>query len=130
MPAAPITGLYASLCAIIMVALASRVARIRWQTGAGVGETGDKRLARAIRSHSDAVEYIPIAVILLLMAELNGSNHALLHACGIILVAARIAHAIGLLGSAGVSAGRVIGVGCTVAVIGVLAVVDLSTIVL
>jgi len=127
MAPAPITGLYAALCALIMLAYAARIVRIRWQTRTGLGDGGDRRLARAIRIHANAVEYVPIALILLLIAELNGLTPVLLHLCGITLVLARVAHAIGLLKSAGVSAGRAIGFVGTVGVIGVLAIIDISS---
>ena len=122
----PITGLYAGLCAVILLVLAVRVILLRWSTKTGIGDGGDRRLARAIRIHGNAIEYVPIALILMLVAELSGAAPALLHGCGIALVAARISHALGLAGTAGVSVGRSLGVTATFAVILVLAWVDLS----
>jgi uncharacterized membrane protein YecN with MAPEG domain len=107
----PLTGLYAALCALIVLALALR----------GIGDGGDRRLARAIRVHGNAVEYVPLALILMLVVELGGAGHALVHGCGIALVAARLAHAFGLARSAGASPGRLIGTTVTFAVIAVLA---------
>ena len=122
----PITGLYAGLGAVILLALAVRVILLRWSTKTGIGDGGDRRLARVIRIHGNAIEYVPIALILMLVAELSGAAPALLHGCGIALVAARISHALGLAGTAGVSVGRSLGVTATFAVILVLAWVDLS----
>ena len=123
---APITGLYAALCALVVLALALRVILLRWSTKTGIGDGGDRRLARAIRIHGNAVEYVPLALILLLLAELSGASPSLLHGCGIVLVVARIAHALGLARTAGVSIGRSLGVTATFAVILVLAWVDLA----
>jgi len=121
-----ITALYAALCAFIVLALAMRVVVIRFRTRTGIGDGGNPQLARAIRIHGNAIEYVPIALVLLLVAELDGTRPALLHGCGIVLVVARIVHALGLAGSAGLSVGRGIGVTGTVGVIAVLGVIDLA----
>jgi uncharacterized membrane protein YecN with MAPEG domain len=121
-----ITALYAALCAFIVLALAVRIMVMRFRMRTGIGDGGDSRLARAIRIHGNAIEYVPIALVLLLVAELDGARPALLHGCGIVLVVARIAHALGLVRSPGLSLGRGIGVTGTVGVITVLAVFDLA----
>ena len=122
----PLTGLYAALCALIVLALALRVIALRWSTKTGIGDGGDRRLARAIRVHGNAVEYVPLALILMLVVELGGAGHALVHGCGIALVAARLAHAFGLARSAGASPGRLVGTTATFAVIAVLAATALA----
>ena len=122
----PIAGFYAALCALLVLVLALRVIALRWSTRTGIGDGGDRRLARAIRIHGNAIEYVPIALILLLAAELSRASPALLHGCGIVLVASRAAHALGLARTAGTSIGRMLGVIGTVGVIGVLAVVDIA----
>ncbi len=122
----PLTGLYAALCAVIVLALALRVIVLRWSTRTGLGDGGDRRLARAIRVHGNAIEYVPLALILMLIVELGGANRMLLHGCGIALVAARIAHAYGLARTAGASTGRVLGTTVTFATIVVLVATALS----
>ena len=126
MPAVPITGLYAALCALLVLALAGAVIRLRWRTKAGIGDGGDRRLARAIRVHANAVEYVPLALVLLLVAELDHAGPALLHGCGVALVVARVAHAIGLSRTAGASPGRMLGTVGTFGVVIVLAAVDVA----
>jgi uncharacterized protein len=123
---APITALYGAILSLLVLALALRVILLRWQTKAGIGDGGDRRLARAIRIHGNAIEYVPLALILMLGAELDHAGPALLHGCGIALVLARAAHAVGLSRTAGVSIGRAAGVLGTFAVIIVLAVVDIA----
>ena len=59
-------------------------------------------------------------------SQLLGAAPALLHGCGIALVAARISHALGLASTAGVSVGRSLGVTVNFAVILVLAWVDIA----
>jgi len=122
----PITGLYAALAALLVVVLALRVVALRRSTKTGIGDGGDRRLARAIRVHGNAIEYLPIALILLLVAELGQASPALLHGCGIVLVAARVSHAVGFSRSAGTSIGRFLGTVGTVGVILTLAAVDIA----
>jgi uncharacterized membrane protein YecN with MAPEG domain len=122
----PIAGFYAALCALLVLFLALRVIALRWSTKTGIGDGGDRRLARAIRIHGNAIEYVPIALILLVAAELSRASPLLLHGCGIVLVAARAAHALGLSRTAGTSIGRMSGVVGTVGVIVVLAVFDIA----
>ena len=117
----PLTGLYAALCALVVLALAMRVIVLRWSTKTGIGDGGDRRLAKAIRVHGNATEYVPLALILMLIAELGGASGELLNGCGIALVLARLAHAYGLSRSAGASIGRMLGTVGTFAVIVVLA---------
>ncbi|MBK9117336.1 MAG: MAPEG family protein [Betaproteobacteria bacterium] len=118
----PITALYAGLCALVLLALAARVIRLRWALRVGIGDGGERALGRAIRVHGNAVEYVPIALVLLLIAELDHASPALLHACGGVLVAARVLHAVGLSRTAGASWPRMVGTTGTAIVIAVLAV--------
>lgn len=122
----PITALYAGLLALLLVALALRVIRMRWKFRIGIGDGGERALSCAIRVHGNAAEYVPIALLLLLAAELDHAAPVLLHGCGIVLVAARIIHAAGLDRTAGASWQRVAGTVGTAGVIVVLAAVDIS----
>jgi uncharacterized membrane protein YecN with MAPEG domain len=122
----PITALYAGLLALVMLALALRVIRLRWKLRVGIGDGGDKAMSRAIRVHANATEHVPIALLLLLVAELNRASPTLLHACGLVLVAARILHAMGLGRSIGASWERMAGTIGTVGVVVTLAVVDIA----
>ena len=104
-----ITALYAGLLAIFIVALAARVAKRRSALKIGIGEGDDKLLRRMVRVHGNAVENAPLGLLLLLLCELVGVAPSVLHVGGIMLVAGRIAHAIGLSRSGGASAGRIVG---------------------
>ena len=122
----PITALYAGLLALLLVLLALRVVRLRWKFRVGLGDGGEKAMIRAIRIHGNATEHVPIALLLLLVAELNHAGPTFLHACGAVLVAARVLHALGLGKSAGASWQRAAGTIGTVGVIVVLAAVDVA----
>jgi uncharacterized membrane protein YecN with MAPEG domain len=104
-----ITGLYAALCAILVVALALRVVFHRFRHRIGIGDGGDKALIRLIRVHGNAIENVPLALLLLLLLELNQTVPAWLHVFGIAIVLGRVVHAFGLSRSAGASAPRFLG---------------------
>lgn len=107
---APITGLYTSLLALLIVYLATRVALARKSNKIGIGDNGNQELIVAIRAHANAIENIPLALLLLLMAELNGLSAVYLHIAGVVLVVSRLAHAHGFVKTKGLySPGRFYG---------------------
>ncbi|MCE2945249.1 MAG: MAPEG family protein [Lysobacteraceae bacterium] len=116
-----LTGLYAALCALLIFALSLRIALLRRKLRIGIGDGGDAGLARAIRAQANAIEYVPLLLVMLLIAENNGASIAMMHACGAGLLLARVLHALGLSGSAGVSFGRFWGILLTWALLLVLA---------
>jgi hypothetical protein len=120
--AAPITSIYAALCGILMIALAVRVSMLRRRFRIGVGSAGQEALERAIRVHANFAEFVPLALILMLLAELGGVTGWLMHVFGITLVVSRLLHAWGLTRSGGVSFGRLYGTLGTWALILALAV--------
>jgi uncharacterized membrane protein YecN with MAPEG domain len=104
-----ITLLYAGLCALLVLVLAARVVRWRFTHRIGLGDGGDAELLRRVRVHGNAVEYLPLCLILLGGMELNGYPAPLIHGFGLALVLSRIAHAWGLSRTSGTSAGRLAG---------------------
>jgi uncharacterized membrane protein YecN with MAPEG domain len=116
-----ITSLYAALGALLIFVLALRVMQLRHTRRVGIGTGGDEVLARAIRAHANAIEYLPIALLLLLILDLDQTRAWVLHAFGIVLIVGRILHAIGLSTNAGTSFGRFVGTGLTMLVIFLMA---------
>lgn len=112
-----ITGFYAALSALLVLWFAVRVMLQRRTSVIGIGDGGDRELITRIRVHANAVEYLPIALILLLIVELNQTDPLLVHVAGMALVVGRILHAAGLSRSSGVSAGRALGTLLTLLVI-------------
>lgn len=108
-----VTALYAGLNALIMMALALLVVRHRWRAKAGIGDAGDPGLARAIRAHGNNTEYVPYALVLLLLLELGAWPAWVLHALGIALTVGRAAHGYGLSRTERTSSGRAVGMLCT-----------------
>ena len=111
-----IAGFYAGLCALLMLVLAARVMWLRNTHKVGLGAGGVEVLARAIRVHANAAEYVPLALLLLALLAFEQTRPLWLHVFGITLVVARVLHAIGLSGYAGLSFGRATGAGLTLLV--------------
>lgn len=106
----PVTPFYISLLAFLIIFLAYRVTTFRRGEKIALGdESGSKAMKSAVRAHANAVENIPLALLLLVTLELNSLNPLLLHIFGVVLVLSRIAHAWGLTKSNGPSAGRFYG---------------------
>ncbi|HET6546145.1 MAG TPA: MAPEG family protein [Rhodanobacteraceae bacterium] len=116
-----ITAIYAALGALLVLVLAIRVSLYRRRHRIGIGDHGDRDLVRRIRAHANAVEYLPLSLLLLLLLELDQTLPSLLHLFGIVLILARVLHAIGLNRAAGLSPERAIGMVGTWAVMLVMA---------
>jgi len=108
-----ITGLYAALLALWVVGLLLRVSLLRNRHKIGLGDGGVPAMARAVRAHANAIETIPLALVLLLILELDQTQPWLLHAFGIVLVVGRVLHGLGLSGASGYSFGRSVGIALT-----------------
>ncbi|MBP5856144.1 MAPEG family protein [Marivibrio halodurans] len=104
----PVTALYAGLLAILHVILAGRIPPLRYKAKVGIGDGGDPALTRAIRVHGNFIENVPIALVVMALAEANGLG-PWTHLLGAPLLIGRAAHAVGLGRSAGPSALRLIG---------------------
>lgn len=91
-----ITSIYASLATLLIVKLTLSVIKLRRKNRVSIGDGGIDELQLAIRTHANAVEYIPIALMLLLTLELNGAPKILVHILGVTLLIGRILHAMGL----------------------------------
>ena len=91
------TAIYIVLNAAIMVALAANVIRMRYRTRTRFGDTGNPEMMRAIRAHGNNTEYVPIALILLLLSHNLGAGLPLIHAIGLPLTVGRMLHAAGFL---------------------------------
>lgn len=99
----PITAFYAGLLAAVMLYLAFLVSMMRKKTGIGLGAARDKALLQLSRAHANFTEYVPMALILMLIAELNGVRELWLHLAGSVLLFSRLIHAYGIRHHAGYS---------------------------
>lgn len=92
-----VTSWTAALCGILLVALSLHVSLKRFAMNVVSGDGGDEVLRRRVRAQGNFTEYVPTALILLLLCEARGSGFALLVAIGASLVLGRALHAIGML---------------------------------
>jgi uncharacterized protein len=91
-----ITSIYAALLAIIMIALSSHVSAQRGKAKVSILDGGNAELQLRMRRHGNFVENVPMALLLMALAELDGVGHNWIHAAGVLLVIGRILHAMGL----------------------------------
>jgi uncharacterized protein len=90
------TPLWAALLALLYVGLAAQVIRARYRTRTALGYGDDPGLVRAIRAHANFAEYVPLILVLLMLAELQGARPWLLHFLGALLLVGRAVHAYGI----------------------------------
>ncbi|WP_418114912.1 MAPEG family protein [Vibrio scophthalmi] len=92
-----ITALYAALLAVLMMWLAVQVIKQRRKNKVAYADGGIEGLQIARSAQGNAVDSIPITVILLALLEMNGANVLLIHGIGILFLVARIVHARAIL---------------------------------
>ena len=87
---------YAALLALLYIGLSVRTIgqRRRLQVALGPGEHPE--LLRAMRVHANFAEYVPLALVLLLLLEAQGAAPWLVHAVGSALLLGRCLHAYGV----------------------------------
>jgi uncharacterized protein len=123
--ALPVTALYASLFGVMFVMLMLVVIKLRRSLRIGLGDGGNRDLQQAIRVHGNAIECVPMFLLLLAIFELNHGPVMLLHLFGATFLFARVLHAWGLYSSSGASLGRVAGSAGTMVALTALAIVNL-----
>lgn len=117
-----VTGIYAALGALLLLVLAVRISLVRRSARVALGDGGNHDLVRRIRAHANAAEYLPVALLLLLLLDLGQTPPLWLHVFGVLLIVGRVLHAIGLSRTAGESFGRLVGIALTWGVMLVMAV--------
>lgn len=113
--ALPITALYAGVLTIFALVLSARAGGFRGKSGISVlyGDPKNMELAVRVRVHQNFLEYVPMAIIIMGLIEVNGGSSTFLHSMGIVLIISRIAHAVGLKHDNMAHPGRTIGAGGT-----------------
>ena len=108
---------YAGLLGLLLIALSINVvlARRKYRVRLGVGT--DDGMQQAVRVQANFSEYVPLAIVLLVLCELTGMPLVAVHVAGILLVTSRLLHAWGLSHSPGRTFGRFYGTGGTWTVI-------------
>jgi len=116
----PITTLAAVLNGLLLLAMTTSIALDRGKLHISLGDGGDPAFGKRQRGHANGVEQIPITLILLALAELQGAPDWLSWSAMILLTLGRYAHAIRFWTDAVPMVLRGIGAGMTMASQGVL----------
>jgi uncharacterized membrane protein YecN with MAPEG domain len=88
-----ITPIYAGLATFIFIFLSFRVIAGRNSAGVALGDGGNRALLRRQRAHGNFSEYVPLVLLLMALAELQGAPTWTLQLMGIALLAGRLVHA-------------------------------------
>ena len=120
-----LTAFYGAILALIVVALGINVTMHRVKLKVPLGDGGNSQMLRMIRLHGNAVEYIPLSIVLMAVYEINGGWHAALHIIGIALVAGRLIQTWGMWSTSMTTMGRQVGQGLTWLSVAALALLNL-----
>jgi uncharacterized membrane protein YecN with MAPEG domain len=104
-----VTALYAGLLGLLAVGVAFPAGMLRGKLNISVGDGGSPALLLAMRRHANFAEWVPLALILIALLELNGVSTRAIHCLGAALVIARLLHAIGLKSDTMKSVGSALG---------------------
>ncbi len=91
-----ITALYGALNAIFNIFLANNVSNVRRAHKVSLGDNDHPAMLVAIRAHGNNAEFVPLAIVVMLLLELCGADRVVLHIYGGLLLVARVLHWIGL----------------------------------
>ncbi len=91
-----ITLIYGGLLGLLFLLLSFWVVKRRAQFKVMIGEGEAPEMLSAIRAHGNFAEYVPLTLLLMALCELAGVGALWLHLGGVLLLAGRILHAIGI----------------------------------
>lgn len=92
----PVSLATAAACTLLYLVLSLRVIGGRKASSYAIDVEPDPELRTRIRTHANFAEYVPLALVMLAMLELAGISRSLLAVLGLVLVVARLCHAIGM----------------------------------
>lgn len=103
-------ALWAGLHIVLLLVLSLLVVRQRQKHKVALGDEGVPELAQAIRAFGNATEYVPAAMVGIVVLALVQAPPLAIHVAGLVLFVGRVMHAIGLSTSGGTSFPRAIGI--------------------
>jgi uncharacterized membrane protein YecN with MAPEG domain len=109
-----VTALYAGLLGLMSIAVSYPAGSLRGKLNIPFGDGGNKDLLMAMRRQANFVEYVPLALLLIALLEMNGASKLPIHVLGAGLVIARVCHALGLRSDTMQAPGRLVGAAGTV----------------
>ena len=87
-----ITLVFAAIFGFLHVIFTLRVGNYRFKSKISLGDDGDRELLKRIRAHGNFTENVPIALLLILLNDLDGAEDSTLMLMGSILLIARLTH--------------------------------------
>ena len=87
-----ITLLFAAIFGFLHVIFTLRVGNYRFKSKISLGDDGDRELLKRIRAHGNFTENVPIALLLILLNDLDGAEDNTLMLMGSFLLIARLTH--------------------------------------
>lgn len=120
-----VTAFYAALLAGLFIVLSRNVILHRRRQRIALGDEGDADLLRRVRIQGNFAEYVPLAILLIALAEIQGLPPVVVHAFGLALLAGRSLHAAGLSRTPEDFRFRVAGMALTFAVLALAALANL-----
>lgn len=91
-----ITLLYAAILGIINLWLSWRAGKIRVSDKISIGDGGHDLLRTRMRAHANFNEYVPLALVLMALIEIQTGAVTALWLLGAVLVLGRVAHPFGM----------------------------------
>ncbi len=91
-----IAPIYAAVSGFALIALSVRVVGLRRRHRISIGHGDNPQLERAMRVQANFAEYAPTFLIMLLLSEMQGLQAWYLHGAGVIFLAGRAAHFVGI----------------------------------
>lgn len=91
-----ITATFTAILALLQIYCTLQVVRRRRAQLISLGDQGDKELQRRVRAHGNFIETVPMALLIILINELQGLSASWLYTLGGALIVGRISHYIAL----------------------------------
>jgi uncharacterized protein len=116
-----VTAAYASILTALLIFLTARVIGTRRRVRVTIGHGENSDLLRAMRVHGNFTEYVPMALLLMALAESSAASPFILHAAGVALITGRLIHAYGVSNTNENLTLRIAGMAMTLTVLAALA---------
>ena len=88
----PVTALFGGLFALLMIPMTVAVGLCRARTRVLFYDGGNDTLRRVVRAHGNYLENMPVALILMAVAEINNASVIFLYVMGTVFLLARVLH--------------------------------------
>ena len=75
-----ITALYAGILGLMSIPIAFAAGSLRGKTKISIGDGGNTEMLLAMRRHANFIEFVPLALLLIALIELNGAPALAIHA--------------------------------------------------